>query len=446
MTPSATPFSVTTSGVPPPSATLVDELVELGRRLVALVDDEPPYRLGRALADRAAVDVDTADARLRAEGDERGARELALAEAEALLGEDHDRAPLRRLVGQAGELGRIGELALGDARQRQELRRLAVAERDRARLVEQQGGAVAGGLDGTPGPREHVVLHEAVHAGDADRGEQGADGRRDQAHEQGREHDHVLPGARVDGERLQGDHGDEKDDRQAGEQDVERDLVGGLLPRRPLDERDHAVEEARAGFLRDAHDDLVGEHARAAGDRGAVTARLADHRRRLAGDRRLVHAGDALDHLAVGGDQLAGRDHDHVAERQPARRHLLEAAVLAAPVGDRLGAGAAQRLGLGLAPALGHRLREVREQDGEPEPGGDRPREDRRLEDRERRHEHAGHLDHEHDRVAGHAARVELEHGVPRRPAHQPAVEHRGGLAAHSASCSTIGPSASTGK
>ena len=50
-----------------------------------------------------------------------------------------------------------------------------------------------------------------------------------------------------------------------------------------------------ARLRRDAHDDLVGEHARAAGDRRAVAARLADHRRRLAGDRRLVDRGDALD-------------------------------------------------------------------------------------------------------------------------------------------------------
>ena len=95
-----------------------------------------------------------------------------------------------------------------DARQRQELGRLAVAERDGAGLVEQQRGAVAGRLDGPAGPREHVVLHQAVHAGDADRREQRADRRGDEAHEQRREHDHVLARAGVHGERLQGGHGD----------------------------------------------------------------------------------------------------------------------------------------------------------------------------------------------------------------------------------------------
>ena len=54
--------------------------------------------------------------------------------------------------------------------------------------------------------------------------------------------------------------------------------------------------------------DPVREHARAAGDRGSIAAGLADDRRRLAGDRRLVHRRDALDDLAVGRDELAGLD------------------------------------------------------------------------------------------------------------------------------------------
>ena len=62
------------------------------------------------------------------------------------------------------------------------------------------------------------------------------------------------------------DDDDEEDQRQAGEQDAERDLVRGLAPRGALDERDHAVEEALAGLLGDLDDDAVGEHARAAGD------------------------------------------------------------------------------------------------------------------------------------------------------------------------------------
>ena len=96
-------------------------------------------------------------------------------------------------------------------------------------------------------------------------------------------------------ERLQRDGREQEDDREPGEQDVEGDLVRCLLPRRALDEGDHAVDERLARSGGDPHHDLVGEHAGAAGDRRAVAARLADHRRRLAGDRRLVDAGDALD-------------------------------------------------------------------------------------------------------------------------------------------------------
>ena len=39
-----------------------------------------------------------------------------------------------------------------------------------------------------PAHREHVVLHDAVHAGDADRGQQAADGGRNQADEQRHQH------------------------------------------------------------------------------------------------------------------------------------------------------------------------------------------------------------------------------------------------------------------
>ena len=60
-------------------------------------------------------------------------------------------------------------------------------------------------------------------------------------------------------------------------------------------------------------DDPVGQDARAAGDARAVAAGLADHRGALAGDRRLVDRGDALDDLAVGRDDLPGLDDDVVA-------------------------------------------------------------------------------------------------------------------------------------
>ncbi len=64
-------------------------------------------------------------------GRRRGA-ELVLAQP-VLLGQHDDRAALRRLVGQRGELRGLGQVDLADAGHRDERRGLAVAERDRAR-------------------------------------------------------------------------------------------------------------------------------------------------------------------------------------------------------------------------------------------------------------------------------------------------------------------------
>ena len=73
--------------------------------------------------------------------------------------------------------------------ERQELGGLPVAEGDGAGLVQQQGADVPGRLDRPAGHGEHVAAHQPVHAGDADRAEQGADGGRDQADQQ-RDQDH----------------------------------------------------------------------------------------------------------------------------------------------------------------------------------------------------------------------------------------------------------------
>ena len=61
-------------------------------------------------------------------------------------------------------------------------------ERDGAGLVQQQRVDIAGGLDRFAAHREHVVLHDAVHAGDADCREQPADGGRNQADQQRDQH------------------------------------------------------------------------------------------------------------------------------------------------------------------------------------------------------------------------------------------------------------------
>jgi hypothetical protein len=52
-------------------------------------------------------------------------------------------------------------------------------------------------------------------------------------------------------ERLQRHHGQQEDQRQAGDHDVERDFVGRLLPLRAFHQRDHAVEKGLAGVRGD---------------------------------------------------------------------------------------------------------------------------------------------------------------------------------------------------
>ena len=128
----------------------------------------------------------------------------------------------------------------------QKLGRLAVAERDRAGLVEQQRVDVARRLDRAAGHGEHVEPHQPVHAGDADGREQA---RRSWSGSTSRT---APPGSapascRRHRRRSSGwSRRRTEDDGHAGEQDVERDLVRRLLPLGAFDQGDHAVEEGRA--------------------------------------------------------------------------------------------------------------------------------------------------------------------------------------------------------
>ena len=64
-------------------------------------------------------------------------------------------------------------------------------------------------------------------------------------------------------------------------------------------------------------------HLGSAGHRRAVAAGLADDGGRLAGDGRLVDRSDALDHLAVAGDEVAGLDQHDVADLEAGARDEL---------------------------------------------------------------------------------------------------------------------------
>ena len=175
----------TASGVPPSRAIRSSVGRELRRRLAALVGDPAHDRVAGALAQPGAVEVDAAHARLRGERDEaRVVRRRARARAGRTAwparrssGPRASRRPARRAArprrARASATPGIGTNA-----------RLAVAERDRAGLVEQQDVDVAGRLDRAAGEREHVAAHEPVHARDADRRQQRADRRRDERDEQ----------------------------------------------------------------------------------------------------------------------------------------------------------------------------------------------------------------------------------------------------------------------
>ena len=299
-----------------------------------------------------------------------------------VFGQDDDAPPLGRLVGQRGELRGLGDSLLVDAGDREERHRLAVAERDRPGLVEQEDVDVAGRLHRLPdiaitfawssrsipaipiaessppivvGMRQTRRATRTVTVTGAPR-----------------------PGARrsEEGEGQQRRAGDQEDDRHRGEEDREGDLVRGLPAARPLDHRDHPVEKRLARVRGHADDEPVGEDARAAGHGAAVPAALADDRRALARDGALVDRRDALDHLAVGGDELAGLDEDEIALAQLGRGDLPTRPRLRAARGAcarQVPPRAPERLGLRPAAPFRHRLGEVREEDREPEPERRRP-------------------------------------------------------------------------
>ena len=145
---------------------------------------------------------------------------------------------------------------------------------------------------------------------------------------------------------------------------------------------------------------------------GAVAAGLADDGGRLAGDGRFVDRGDALDDLAVAGDDLPGLD---TTTRSPGLRSVEETSSMPSPfgrrrrIGGRVAPRPPQRVGLGLAARLGEGRGEVGEQHGQEEPEVQRDevarpatwlaeRRSAACDDEQERQDGAD-LDHEHHRV-----------------------------------------------
>ncbi len=272
------------------------------------------------------------------------------------------------------------------------------------------------------------MLHQAVHTGDADGGKQSADGRRDQAHQQRDQHKHRLRCTRVDRERLQSNNCQEEDNCQPRQQDVERNFVRRLLPLRALHQRDHAIEKRFARVRRDADCNLVREHPRAAGHRRPIAARFTNHRGRLARNCRLVHTCHAADDLAVTGNHLACGDPYNVVRPQLGARPLFDT-VLGDHVRRRLRLGFAKRIRLCFAASFRHRLGEVGEQNGEPEPQGDLqveaevPLMAQLIGDEQHCRQHAADLHHEHDRVLHHGLGIQLCERIHTRALHDLRIE-----------------------
>ncbi len=257
--------SATASGVPP-FLEMRSEISESDcRHAAARLLHELGDRVSRAFSQSAAVDVDAAHSRIGGERNELRfvLGDFAAAQAVFLLGQHDDRAPLGRFVGKAGQLSGICQFAFVDSVDRYEFDRLPIAQSDGSGLVQKQRVYVAGSLHRLSAHGQNVVLHHAIHARDADRGEQSADGRRNQADQQGNENRNGRGGAAAD--RLdcifrigrQRRDRQQENQRQAGNQDIESDFIRRLLAHRAFDQRDHAVQERLARIRGDPDLDVI---------------------------------------------------------------------------------------------------------------------------------------------------------------------------------------------
>ena len=190
MTPRTRSRSATASGVPPEREMRWVIFDQLRRNRAAMLLHEFDHRLGGALANAPAVQVHAAHTGLRRERDEVRfvLRHLAAAEGVFFLRQHHDGTAFGSFIGQARKLRAVGKLVLGSTADGNEFDGLTVAERDGSGLIQQQSVDVAGGFYRFAAHGEHVMLHHAVHARDADGREQSADGGGNQADQQRDQH------------------------------------------------------------------------------------------------------------------------------------------------------------------------------------------------------------------------------------------------------------------
>ena len=346
------------------------------------------------------------------------AHQIGLAEPEALFASQFDDGfAFGGLIGRGGEDAEPEKILGAHSIDRIELGGFAIADGDRTGLVQQQRIDVAGGFDGLARLGDDVGLQGAVHTGDADSRQQTADSGRDQADEQRNKRCDGDVGTHVIGERFERGANDHEDDREACEQDGQRNLVRGFLARGTFHEGDHLVKETLARLYGHFYQNTVGKNLRTARDRTLVAARLADHRGRFARDGALVDRRQTFDNLAVGGNGISGDAFEHVALAQCRAADDMRLSVLLDPFGRGLLTGLAQRIGLCLAACFGDGLGEIGE-----EHRGQQDQEDhdivaqrtlRRVSchgdpDNQQQHDERYDLDGEHDRILDHHTRIEL--------------------------------------
>ena len=202
-----------------------------------------------ALAQRTAGDIDAGDSCLRRERHNRHFGDISWRmNAVARLRKRDDGPSLRRLVSERRQKHRLRELALVYARDRDELVSHPVAEGDRASLVQQQRVDVASRFHRSAGGGDDIETDQAVHACDADGGQQSADRRRNETDEQSDKDADRQSGSRIGRERPERHADDQENDREARQQDRQRQFVWRLLPLRAFDQRNHAVDEGGAGL------------------------------------------------------------------------------------------------------------------------------------------------------------------------------------------------------
>src|SRR5262249_12519361 len=110
----------------------ITHLLDIAGSPVATLSDKLTDGVHGSFAKLSPLKVDAAHARIGRERDKRGLAfgNVAATKAIFLFGQDHNRAALRRFIGQAGQLGSIRQLFFADTIDREEFNRLPVAHRD----------------------------------------------------------------------------------------------------------------------------------------------------------------------------------------------------------------------------------------------------------------------------------------------------------------------------